>query len=266
MRVSDKPRPKKQLGQNWLHDPSSIGRILEWAREQNCPGWLEIGCGPGTLTRDLLRLEKPFLGVELDPRMKSELDEEFSRYPQAELLMQDFLSLNPLDVQGKLPSGFGVIGNLPYYITAPILEHVLLHFKEFSVFGLMVQKEVGQRMLATPKGKEMSRLAVLVQSVCEASRLMIVKSGCFFPAPKVDSAFVILKRRESLDDAVLRTGLKLAKVGFASKRKMLRGLLLELYPKEKVDAGLESLGLSLQCRAEDLTPSDWMDLGQRLGA
>lgn len=249
---------KKSLGQNWLKDRRILDDIALFARENTSSNLcLEIGPGLGTLTSSLLRQFQEVLAIEFDENLAKNLPKSF---PGKHLIVKnmDFLKfdLNSLD------SSYVVAGNIPYYITSPIIEKLLTsnHLPEKIV--LLIQKEVAER-IAAEKGKN-SLLSLFVQNRASVVLGPVVGREFFTPPPKVDSEIIILTPKSSPE--VSEKALKLAQIGFRMPRKKLTANLATSggISREKASEALKTLNLDENARAENLSLPDWESLSQIL--
>jgi 16S rRNA (adenine1518-N6/adenine1519-N6)-dimethyltransferase len=233
-------RPRKRFGQNFLHDPAVIRRIIEAIQPAPGQTMVEIGPGEGALTRELL----PRLGnldvVELDrdlvPRLQSACAELGAlRIHQADALKFDFCQLSPG------PGLLRVVGNLPYNISTPLLFHLLDNNRCIKDMHFMLQKEVVERITAQPGNGNYGRLSVMLQYYCATEMLFTVGPGAFRPAPKIESAVVRLTPHASPPVDVDPTQLsRLVRRAFTQRRKTLRNNLKGLLDITAIeDAGID---------------------------
>lgn len=253
--------PNKSLGQHWLHDRDVLADIADEAQLDPDTTVLEIGPGLGTLTSQLLRRAGSVIAVEFDSQLAAKLPGSF---PGTNLTVhhEDILQFN-LDA---LPRDYVVVANVPYYITAKIIQRLVEADNPPKRAVLLVQKEVAQRLAAQPGA--MSVLAVATQLSFSVSLGNIVPPELFTPPPKVDSQVVILERRDqpliAVDEAPAL--LRVVKAGFGERRKKLRSSLsggLRL-SKSAVDDALLRSGIALEARAQELSIAQWRELMQRL--
>lgn len=258
---------KKSLGQNFLTDASVARRIVAAAEPAADDTVLEIGPGPGVLTGMLAARAQRVVAVELDPRfVRLLLQEHKGAVDAGRLHVQqgDVLDYAP----GALVAPalrYQVIANLPYYITSPVLRHLLeaAHKPELAV--VMVQREVAERIVAPPG--DLSILAVSVQFYAEAELLFVVPAAAFSPAPKVESAVLRLRVRPTpaVVDVEPARYFQLVRAGFSQKRKQLANSLSGGLgvPKAQAIALLESAAIDPMRRAETLTLAEWGELARR---
>lgn len=247
---------KKSLSQNFLIDENIINKIVTTAQVKENDPVLEIGPGAGSLTSALIKQKALITAVEKDTFFAEKLprlSENLTVYNE-DILTFD---LNTLKKNTK------VIANLPYNITTPILSHLLQHKQYFSSFTLMVQKEVAQRICAKPHTKAYGSLSVFIQYYTDPTYAFTVSGSCFIPKPKVDSAVIHLKVKETpLKDP--DPFFKLVRTAFEKRRKMLTSSLDKLYPKELVYQALIDLDLNPQARPENLDLNQWIQLFKKL--
>ncbi len=250
--------PKKRLGQNFLVDEAALGKVA--AAAELAPGdtVLEIGAGLGSLTRHLAGMAGRVVAVEFDEELLPALHDTLKGYNQVELVQGDILRLD-LDGRLKLPAGYKVAANIPYYITSAVIRHLLEARVRPQQIVLMVQREVAERMMAQPD--DMNLLAVSVQFYSQPSRVARVSAGAFYPRPDVDSEIVRLevRARPAVEVPDTEGFFRVVKAGFSQKRKQLRNALgggLQLEPAQ-VDALLAEAGVTSQRRAETLTLAEW---------
>ena len=246
-------QPRKRFGQNFLHDPGVIRRIVDSIHPRPSDHLVEIGPGQGALTRPLLEACGRLDVVELDRDLIAPLQQQLAdvgelQVHQADALRFDFCALQPEN--GPL---LRVVGNLPYNISTPLLFHLMSQAACIEDMHFMLQKEVVQRMVAAPGSKDYGRLTVMLAYYCEAEMLFTVGSGAFFPAPKVDSAIVRLRPHRQPPVEVQDPALfaQLVAQAFSQRRKTLRNnlkgwLSAEAIAALDIDPGIraERLGLA----------------------
>ncbi len=251
-------RPRKALGQHFLHDRSVVQRILAATELSPETLVLEIGPGLGILTEELARRAGEVIAVELDRRLAAYLRERF-RDSRVQIVEADALTVDWEAITQGRP--YVVVANLPYNVATPILERLLSAAHPPDRLVVMVQREVAERMVATPPA--MSFLSVLVQFFARPKIALRVGAGAFTPPPKVESAVVVLERRPPpLEREHWATFFQLVQAGFAQKRKQLANALARALgmEKERVRALLTAAGIDPSRRAETLTLEDWLRL------
>jgi 16S rRNA (adenine1518-N6/adenine1519-N6)-dimethyltransferase len=256
---------KKSLGQNFLFDDNILSQMADIADLTADDAVLEIGPGVGALTHHLARRAGQVVAVELDDRLLPILRLELEPYDHLTLVHGDILEQNPADwfADGR----YKVVANVPYYITAAILRHLVGGACKPSLLVMTVQKEVADRLAAAPPN--MSLLAVSVQFYGRPASVGVIKAGAFWPRPDVDSAVIKIDLTAGPD----RTGVDekrffmLVKAGFQQKRKQLQNNLRSLpWPKAQMDAALESVGIDGRRRAETLLLDEWLALYRALSS
>jgi len=259
----DNIRAKKTLGQNFLRDPHYLNRIADAAQVGSEDQVLEIGPGLGHLTRVLLQRSQKVLAIEVDDRLIPHLTDEFKDVKNFELLHADALEYD----YASLPGRWKVVANLPYYISTPIIQKLIVHRSRFISLTLMLQKEVAERIAAPPGGKDYGYLSVLVQYHTVPRKEFKVPPGSFTPMPEVDSTVITLLMRDQ-PAAVVRDEdffIRVIKAAFSQRRKTLRNSLKQLdMPGDKMDMVLASTGIDLGRRAETLTVAEFGKLADFL--
>lgn len=258
---------KKSLGQNFLLDLNLTRRIANCAGPLEGVTVVEIGPGPGGLTRALLMegAEK-VIAVERDERCLPALQDIADAYPgRLEILSADARKIDYNALSLSKPAR--LIANLPYSVGTPLLVGWLKTMPWppwFDRLVLMFQREVAERIVATPGTKDYGRLAVLAQWRTETRILLSLRAAAFTPKPKVDSAVVQLVPRERPEPQCDAGGLeRVTAAAFGQRRKMLRSSLRQLTPD--AEALLKTLGLDPKVRAETLKPGDFCRIANALG-
>ena len=259
-------RPHKGLGQNFLQDPLALEEIVSAADIQPSDSVLEIGPGLGSLTRYLAVSAKEVIAVELDEHLLPPLRAILSPYQNVRLVQNDILKIAPNDL--KLENDYVVVANIPYYITSAVIRHLLESEIKPRRIVLTVQKEVALRICAEPG--DMSLLALSVQVYGKPRIAAHIPASAFFPAPKVDSAVLIVEIYPAplIDEDLLDAFFRLIKAGFSQKRKTLRNSLsagLHIPPTDAADL-LMRTNIDPQRRAETLSLSEWSELTSMMRA
>ena len=262
-----KLRADKKLGQNFLIDENVVRQIVAAAELSEADTVLEVGPGIGTLTQGLAESKARVVAVELDTRLLPVLATTLNGYDNVRVVHGDILKVNIMEEVGA-PS-FKVCANLPYYITTPIIFALLEKRLPMERLVAMVQKEVAERMAAQPGGKEYGALSVAIQYYTEPEIAFIVPPTSFIPAPAVDSAVIVCKRRskppvEVCDEALF---FRVVKAAFSLRRKMLSNSLKNMGIKsEQVAKWLELAGVDGKRRAETLSLEDFAKLTNSFNA
>ncbi len=248
---------KKGFGQNFIIDPSVVEKIARVSGINETTNVIEVGPGIGALTEQLALKAKSVTAYEIDPRCIEVLADTMSPYPNVKVILKDFLEVRA----EELPEGeLTLCANLPYYVTTPILFHILENLPKITSFTIMVQKEVADRFVAKPSTKDYNALSIIVQTLYEVKNVMNVPKGVFLPRPNVDSAVVRFVRRNILPIEDPDRFFKLVKTSFTQRRKTLANNLKELGNQEKIQAAILKAGLSESVRAEALTLAEFVKL------
>jgi len=253
---------KKSLGQNFLTDTHIQRKIISASSLTKQDTVIEIGSGHGEITRYLANSAGAVYAVEVDGDLCEELAVTFENCPNVRVLRQDILKL---DIPSLLREGerpVTVIGNIPYYITTPIIQRLFLYAPFIKKVCLTVQKELAARMLAKPGTKEYGSLSIFVRYHTEPETFFIIKRSCFSPAPKVDSAFLILhmRRMPLLASEKEKYFFRVVRAAFSQRRKTLKNSVKGIIPQDTVESFCRRYGFALTVRAEELSLEDFINL------
>lgn len=265
-------RTKKRLGQNFLINPDVISDIIDFANISKEDVVLEIGPGVGFVTEQLVKYAKKVIAIELDEEAVKELEK--LNFDNLEIIHQDILKT---DISSLTDEKVKVVANIPYYITSPIIAHLLGEIDDLNNKNrnsitdiiLMVQEEVALRIVATEQSsaKQYGLLTILSQFWADCSIIRLVGRKSFYPAPKVNSALVSMKVRETpllqLDDySHFR---KTIKAAFSQRRKTLKNCLLGAgFDKNKITSAISELGFDENIRGEKLSIEQFGKLSELL--
>ena len=252
--------PKKSLGQHWLFDRAALQAVAKAGELDKSDTVLEIGPGLGSLTKVLVERAGRIFAIEKDEELAVQLSSNL-KPANLEVITADILEF---DTRG-LPAGYKVVANLPYYLTSKLLRSLLENANPPSLMSLLVQKEVGERIVAKPG--QMSLLALSVQYYAEPKLLRVVPKELFEPPPQVDAALIQVKRRPKPVFAADTTKLfRLMRAGFAGRRKQLKNSLAAgLHMESAPVAGLlRQLGIDPSSRAQELSLTDWQRIYQKI--
>jgi len=255
--------PRKSLGQNFLHDANLARWIVERLELEPGDHVLEIGPGLGALTECLPLDRVSATLLEKDRLFAAFLQERFST-PGVEVVLGD---AREYDKRALFCKGtVKLIGNLPYYLSTPLLFHFSAEPCPISRMVLTVQKEVGDRLTASPRTGEYGSISVLLQRRWQVKRLKVLAPSVFLPRPEVDSLVIELNRREpaELEEVGEPWFATVVKTGFSERRKKLTNTLSKLVPSSVVEEALAAEGLSGLVRAEELSPAAWVNLAKHL--
>ncbi len=248
-------KAKKRFGQNFLHDPTVIGRIVSTINPKPGDNLIEIGPGPGALTQPVLKQCGKMRVIELDREVIPKLKMFCLGDGELEVIESDALKI---DFQQfvEQPGTLRVIGNLPYNISTPLMFHLFSQISAIQDMHFMLQKEVVDRLCAVPGNKDYGRLSIMAQYYCQPEFMFVVKPGAFNPPPKVDSA--IIKLTPKPQQAIERTDVKLLNEvvtsAFSLRRKTIRNSLKKYLTNDDFD----SLELNPGERAENLSPDQFI--------
>ena len=251
---------RRKLGQHFLLDLNLTARIARAAGDLATTNVVEVGPGPGGLTRALLDAGSPqVVAVERDPRCIAALEELAAKYPgRLRVVEGDAQTIDPTDLVAPPRR---IIANLPYNIGVPLLLSWLVRAADYAGLTLMFQKAVADRLVGRPGSKDYGRLSVMVQWLCEVSREFDVDRRAFTPPPKVASSVVTLvPRRLPLAQANMADLERVTAAAFGQRRKMLRSSLKPLGLDPQI------LGLDPTARAEELTVEQFCVLARALAA
>lgn len=252
--------PKKSLGQNFMHDPNALEKIITTAELMPDDTVVEIGPGTGELTVRLAESVRHVFAIEVDERLVPLLEDRFSAFNNVYFVFEDVLKTDILKLVGPRP--FVVVANVPYYITTAIIQHILERHRRPRKVVITMQYEVAERIVAEPG--DMTLLAVSVQYYGHASIVSKLNPAVFWPRPGVDSAILNIDPYETpiVDTPSDEAFFRVVKAGFSQKRKQLRNSLAGgLHMKSKdVALYLEAAHIDPSRRAETLTLEEWAAL------
>ncbi|MEE9167286.1 MAG: 16S rRNA (adenine(1518)-N(6)/adenine(1519)-N(6))-dimethyltransferase RsmA [Candidatus Neomarinimicrobiota bacterium] len=252
------PYSRKRWGQHFLSDRNLLLKLVRIIDPEPGDSIIEIGPGEGALTQLLVPKVKELIGVEIDGNLFDTLESN-PAFARCTFLNRDFLEidLSSLSLTGDR---LRVVGNIPYNITSPVIFRLLEEPSRWWDIHLMVQKEVADRLTATPGGKVYGRLTVMVQAYMNVRQVLNVPPEVFIPKPRVRSAVVALKshKRFDLDDHTASVLEETVRKAFSQRRKMLKNSLREILSDLKGDVDLD-----LSMRPEMLTVGDFIDLARR---
>jgi len=252
-------RTKKRFGQHFLHDRTIIDRIINAAHLSEQQQAVEIGPGLGVLTDELLVRSAHVQVLEIDRDLIERL--EARNDPRLTVRAGDVLKLEWRDFLDHPP--YVLVANLPYNISTQVVFKLIEHRDLFCQMVLMFQREVGERLVAAPGGKDYGILSVLSQLWFDISTVTLVKPGAFSPPPRVDSIvlnFLPLEnpRVDPVDETLFK---KVVKAAFTQRRKTVRNSFLASgFAAEEIDSALQSAGVSPGCRGETLSLQNFSDL------
>lgn len=252
---------KKRFGQNFLRNDAIIEKIVTSISPTVDDLIIEIGPGSGALTKRLKTYGSILLAFEIDEDTKDyliPLEDEKTKIIYGDFLKTDIKK----EIMSYSYANLYIIGNLPYYITTPILEHIVESQVEPKSITVMVQKEVGERFMARPKHKEYGYMTVYLNYYFDIQKIVDVPKKDFFPSPKVDSTVLKLSKKDRpfIDESRFQTVVKKA---FQFKRKTIANNLFS-YDKKVLEEVLNKHGYTLQNRAEEIDLETYIDLSKNL--
>jgi 16S rRNA (adenine1518-N6/adenine1519-N6)-dimethyltransferase len=249
--------PSKRLGQNFLTDKNILQKIIASADIKKTDIILEVGPGTGILTAELAQKAKRVIAIEKDKKMIEILGQSLKDFKNVEIINQDILKFN-------IDKKYKVVANIPYYLTSALIRKFLEDKNQPSQMILMIQKEVAQRIVATPPN--MSILSASVQFYAEPKILFYVSKNSFWPAPKVDSAVIKIEPKNKPDQVSPTLFFNILKAGFSSPRKQLAGNLSKglKIKKEEAEKLLLQNDIDPKQRAETLSMEDWEKLASNI--
>jgi 16S rRNA (adenine1518-N6/adenine1519-N6)-dimethyltransferase len=261
MATAAQPPRRKRFGQHFLHDPRVLARIVRALEPRAGDHLVEIGPGRGALTAELLACGDCTLdAIEIDRDLAARLRARFATSPGCVLHEMDALQFD-FRALGRARGGrLRIVGNLPYNISTPLLFHLLDAAEAIVDVTVMLQRELVARLAAAPGGREYGRLTVMLAPRVEVQRLFDVGPGAFQPPPRVWSALVRLRMRNTPLFAVSPHYAALVAAAFAQRRKTLRNALSQLLTREAISA----CGIDPGARPETLAPQAFNALAQAL--
>jgi len=254
-------RAKRALGQNFVVDANTVRRIAKLANVDEHPHVLEIGAGLGSLTLALAEIAQSVTAVEVDDALLPLLHENVGHLTNVTVVHADAMRLDWSPLLGE-HSDWALVANLPYNVATPLIADVLDFVPQVSRMLVMVQKEVAERFSASPSTPAYGALSVKVAFHATARIVGLVPASVFLPRPNVESALVeIVRHATPIDPSVNANQLfSLVRMGFAKRRKMLRGSLAGRVSPEQFEAA----DITSTARAEELTVHDWLRLAHVL--
>lgn len=260
--------PKKRLGQHFLVDRNILNKVIRTAEVGKEDVVVEVGSGLGEMTLALARLAKRVIAVEIDSKLVEILKKKSGDCPNVEVVESDILKVDFNHLFKKEGQPIKVVANLPYQISTPLLFRFIEAKEVFSTFTLMLQREVAERMVASPGGKEYGRLSVLLQMFLDLSVRFFIPPSAFFPRPKVESAVVQMgwKEEPTVEIQDEEWFKKVVKAGFGYRRKTVVNALKHsgLPLPESIESRMEKIGVDPRRRPETLTIEEFIHLAKAL--
>lgn len=256
----------RSLGQNFMHDQNQIQKIVAAGEVGSEDAVVEIGPGLGPLTEQLVTQAGKVIAIETDHRLIEFLGKRFRDAGNFQLIHEDALKL--IRKQASDWSQWKLVANLPYSVASPILVELAKKPTGPKLVATTLQLEVGQRLVSPPSRKDYGILTLLVGLAYEARMEFVIPATCFFPAPRVDSACVSLRRRPAplLPDELAPVYEKIVKRGFSQRRKMMLKLLKQDWAPDKLEAAYVAAGLDVKVRAEAVSLDGFVKMTEILAA
>ncbi|MBR3674279.1 MAG: 16S rRNA (adenine(1518)-N(6)/adenine(1519)-N(6))-dimethyltransferase RsmA [Clostridia bacterium] len=264
----------KSLGQNFLINEEVVENIVGASKISKEDLVIEIGPGLGTLTQSLLENAGKVIAIELDDRMLKILNDRFFMYDNFQVINEDVLKVDLADLIKKEKNANGlknakIVANLPYYITTPIIMKLLEEELDIESITVMIQKEVADRLIATPGDKQSGAITYSVYYYAESEKIMLVENNSFIPEPEVQSEVIKLNIRKSpaIDLKDKDLFFKIIKASFMQRRKTLMNALVNggiIKDKAQAKELFEKLGLDINVRGENLSMQEFADLCDEL--
>ena len=257
-------KPKKRLGQNFLIDKNIQNKIIHACNFRSTDTIIEIGAGRGELTQLIAQRVNKVYAFEIDRDLCPILKDNLINHKNVTIINKDFLKADLREYLKKSDQSIKVIGNIPYYITTPIIEYLLKYKHNIEIIFLTVQKEFALRMLSKAGSKDYGSFSCFIQYYTAPKKLFFITRTCFKPAPKVDSCFLELEIREEPpvkieDEALL---FKIIRAAFNKRRKTLRNSLKELVPAADLEAFFKKYQIDPNIRPESLSLEDFAKLSE----
>ncbi len=247
---------KKQFGQNFISDTNLLKNIVLSSGITKDDTVIEIGCGAGTLTREIAAAAKKVYSFEIDEKLKPVLSETLSGIENSEVIFRDFMRVDISDFEKNLDS-FSVVANLPYYITSPLVMRFVEESQKVSKLVIMVQDDVAKRFCAKENTPEYGAITAAIALRADTEIIKYVPRNMFFPVPNVDSAVVkltFIENRIPVKDK--KTYRDTVRAAFLSRRKTLENNLINSFSLSRDDAKaiLEKAEIPEKARGETLSP------------
>jgi 16S rRNA (adenine1518-N6/adenine1519-N6)-dimethyltransferase len=260
--------PRKRWGQHFLVDRNVLNKVIRTAELDKGDVILEIGPGLGEMTLALARQVKKVIAVEIDRKLVKILKEKTADFSNILVIEADVLKISFEQLYRQGDQQFKVVANLPYQISTPLLFRFIESRDLFSSLILMLQREVAERMIASPGGKDYGPLSIFTQSVSDLSIQFHIKSSAFFPPPKVESAVIhmVWKERPLVGPEEEGWFKKVVKGCFSYRRKRLINALrhADLPLPEDLEKRIEKIGVDPERRPETLTIQEFVCLADAL--
>ena len=267
-------KANKNLGQNFLISNEVVENIINCSQIEDDDMVIEIGPGLGVLTKYLLQKAKKVICIELDPKMIRILKDRFESQTNLEIINGDVLKVNLKEIIDNNKKELGIkkvkiVANLPYYITTPIIMKLLEEKLDIDSITVMIQKEVADRLIETPGGKNTGAITHTVYYYCKSEKIMEVPNNSFIPEPEVTSEVIRMNLREkpAVDIENSKVMFMIIKSAFMQRRKTLLNALTNTKVFINKNEGMEilkKLNLDANIRAENLTLQDFANIANEI--
>ena len=255
-------RPKKSLGQNFLNSPLAVAKIIQAVKHANNPLLFEIGPGLGALTHSLLQMDLPLVVLEVDRKIVDYWQSHSNHSNHLRVEHCDAMDFPWAQVPGKRAT---LVSNLPYQISARLLLELSKVPVPFSKMVLMFQREVADRVMASPKNGAYGKLSVITQSFWSIEKILNLSPKDFYPPPKVSSSVLCFIPKKTDLDPYRPEFLAFVKQSFQQRRKkLIKNFSLNTFQKERFIHSLEQMGKTPSIRAEEFSAEEFMFLFQSL--
>ncbi len=257
-------KSNKSLGQNFIYDTNILKKIAETQKKDSV--CVEIGCGPGGLTKELSLVCKKVIGIELDAKFLPVYN-QYLNNNNTKIIIANFMKIDMNELFDQyISEPFSVCANLPYYITTPILMKLLDSKLPIKNITILMQKEVAERIVSAPDSKKYGVLSIMTQARGNTKILFDLPPSVFTPSPNVVSSLLQIKIQDNIIKSDIVDFRKCVKSAFSSRRKQVKNNLSETYniSKGSIISFLKKLNLSEQIRAENLTVKDFDNLTRLL--
>ncbi len=252
-------KAKKRYGQNFLIDNNVIKKITDEVSSSSGDLIIEIGPGKGALTKELKKKDSYIIAYEIDTDLAKTLEKLENE--KVKVIFKDILTTNiKEDINNINYSDLYIVGNLPYYITTPIIEHIIKQNLVFKKFTIMVQKEVADRFMAKPKSKDYGYITLVLKYFFDTFKVCDVSKYSFNPVPKVESAVISFIPKENKEKIDVDKYFIFLKIIFRQKRKTLKNNVSNIYNWDKIIKVLVKYNISESCRAEELEEQVILDI------
>ncbi len=257
-------KPKKRLGQVFLTDKNIQKKIIDCLELKSSDIILEIGAGRGEITGLIAKRVRKVYALEIDARLTEILKDNLRGSLNTEIINRDILRFSLARYFSRLNNRIKVVGNIPYYLSSPIIEHLFNFRNKINTVFITVQKEFAKRITAAPGSKDYGSFSCFVKYYANPKIIFNIKKNSFWPVPKVDSCFLRLdiRRRPALSKKNERLFFKITRAAFNKRRKTLRNSLFGIIPAKKLSSFFSKNRIDANCRPEKLTLEDFARLAK----